>query len=446
MLKRFVVENFSSYRDESSFELTAGRTETHPNHLVEFSKVKLLKSAIIYGANASGKSNLIKAMEYAKEIILNNLENVETYKKYFRLNNENISKPTQFEFEVELNKRFFSYGFSAFLNQKEIKEEWLYEIGNTSSEMIFKRENNKIELGKILKDKKIKNRFEIYIDDMKNQSHQLFLSEIASKDLEMEKMVLFNQLYDWFNKKLIIIYPYSTFGGISSISRDDKLSKIFKKYLTAFDTGIIDISSIDEEFEKSFKDLPNKVRQEIEKDLNKDVEKNKKIKMTLHINGIFYTIYKDKNNELKVQKLGLIHSQEFRDLFELKDESDGTQRLFDLIPLIGKFSEDYTIIIDEFDRSLHPKLARKFFELFYNIEGSKSQLIVTTHESNLLDLDLIRRDEIWFAEKDKNGASKLFTLNQFSVRYDSKIEKAYLLGRYGAIPLFKTFDNLDLEN
>lgn len=164
--------------------------------------------------------------------------------------------------------------------------------------------------------------------------------------------------------------------------------------------------------------------------------------------GQFYTIYKDDNDEFKVEKLGLIHSNDIEEIFELKDESDGTRRLFDLIPLISKFSKDYTIIIDEFGRSLHPKLTKKFFELFYKLNNnveSKTQLIVTTHESTLLDQELVRRDEIWFIEKDKTGASNIFSLNQFKVRYDSKIEKAYLLGRYGAIPIFKTFDEIDME-
>jgi len=445
MLKRFTVENFSSYRDENILDLTSGTTEMHPYHQYNFKKVKLLKSAIIYGANASGKSNLIKAIDYAQKIVLNNLDNVETYKKYFRLDNKSLNKSTKFEFEVELDNNFFTYGFSTILNKKEIEEEWFYQIGKSSPEMIFERKKNSIKLGKIFSQQEIKNRFKIYSEDMKNQSHQLFLSEIANKDLELKEVVFFNQLYRWFDEKLIFIYPYSTFDGISLIGNNNNLSKIFKKYLNEFDTGIIDISLIDENFEKSLKDLPTKIKQEIEKDLNKDVLKNKKIKTVLQINGMFYTVYKDEYGELKVQKLGLIHSQEFQELFELKDESDGTKRLFDLIPLINMFTEDYTIVIDEFDRSLHPKLARKFFELFYNIKDSKSQLIVTTHESNLLDLDLVRRDEIWFAEKNENGASKLFSLNQFKVRYDSKIEKAYLLGRYGAIPIFKTFDNIEEE-
>ena len=161
--------------------------------------------------------------------------------------------------------------------------------------------------------------------------------------------------------------------------------------------------------------------------------------------GLFVTIYKDENNELKIQKLGLVHSKDVDDVFELQDESDGTKRLFDLIPLISKFNADYTIIIDEFDRSLHPKLTKAFFELFYKDNNSKSQLIVTTHESTLLDLTLLRRDEIWFTEKDEDGASKLFTLNQFRERYDKKIEKAYLLGRYGAIPVLQDFDELEMD-
>lgn len=451
MLKRFTVENFSSYKDENSLDLTAGRTELHDSHVVDFKKVKILKSAIIYGANASGKSNLIKAIEYAKNIISESLDETDTYKKYFRLNNNSAKEPTTFEFELELDKRFFSYGFSSILATKEINEEWLVEIGKSSPEMIFEREKNKVKLGKLLKDKNIKDRFEIYIDDMKNQSTQLFLSEIANKDLDVEEVKILNDIYEWFDKKLIILYPNTKYGNLSSLSSNDSLSKIFKKYLTQFDTGVIDISSIEEDFEKNFKDFPDELKKDIEKNIKNDLSKKstkKNVEKALlrSSDGQFLTIYKDENDELKVQKLGLIHNKDIKEIFELKDESDGTKRLFDFIPLIGKFREDYTILIDEFDRSLHPKLARKLFELFYDIEDSKSQLIVTTHESNLLNLDLVRRDEIWFTEKDKYGASKLFSLNQFKVRYDSKIEKAYLLGRYGAIPIFKTFDEIELDN
>ena len=443
MLKRFILENFSSYRDENILELTAGRTELHHNHLVEYpnQKVKLLKSAVIYGANASGKSNLIKAMEYAKDIITKGFNETETYKKYFRLDKKYSQKATQFEFEIELNNEFYSYGFSAILHNKQVEEEWLYKIGKSSDERIFERKNNSIELGKKLTKNK---RFNVYIEDMQNQSNELFLSEIANKKSDRIEAEIFNDIYAWFDKKLIILHPNTKFGNISSIGSDENLSKIFKENLAKFDTGIIDISSIEEDFEQSFKEFPSEFKIEIEKDLTLEKAKDKKI-ILRGSDGLFVTIYKDKNNELKIQKLGLIHSSEVDDVFELQDESDGTKRLFDLIPLIAKFNDDYTIVIDEFDRSFHPNLTKTFFELFYKVKNSKSQLIVTTHESTLLDLTLLRRDEIWFSEKDKSGASKLFTLNQFKERYDKKIEKAYLSGRYGAIPIFQDFDELEMD-
>ena len=393
-------------------------------------------------------NRLIKAIDYASKVILKNLDNVDRYKKYFRLDKESSSKPTKFEFELEINNKFFTYGFSSILNNKEITEEWLYEIGKTTPEKIFERTNNSVSLGKSL-EKSNKNKFEIYAEDMKNQSDQLFLSEIASKQLSLEdnpESKTINEIYNWFDKKLILLYPNTKFDKKSLLINDTELSTSFKKYLNEFDTGIKDIEPIEEDFETSLTDIPIEMKKEIEKDLLDKDTKNGKVVLEGD-NGLLYVISKE-DDELKVHKLGLLHGLDFQDVFELKDESDGTRRLFDLIPLINKFSKDFTIIIDEFDRSLHPMLTKQFFELFYkqNREDSKTQLIITTHESTLLDLNLVRRDEIFFVEKNKNGASKLFSLNQFKVRYDSKIEKAYLLGRYGAIPIFKTFNEINMEN
>ncbi len=447
MLKRFIVENFSSFQTDNSLDLTAGKTEVNPTHIVKFNKVKILKSAILYGANASGKSNLIKAIDYASKIILTSLDSVDRYKKYFRLDKVSANKPTKFEFELEIDSKFFTYGFTSILSNKEITEEWLYEIGKNNPEMIFERIDNIVTLGKSLQ-KASKNKFEIYAEDMKNQSSQLFLSEIANKQLSLSdnpEAKTINDIYNWFSKKLILLYPNTQFEQKSLLITDKELSNSFIKYLNEFDTGIKNIESVEENFETSLKNIPKNIKKHIESKLLDAKDNNNKI--VLESDNELYIISKEKD-ELKVQKLGLVHGLDFQDAFELKDESDGTRRLFDLIPLISKFSQDFTIIIDEFDRSLHPMLTNKFFELFYslNIEDSKTQLIVTTHESTLLDLNLVRRDEIFFIEKDENGASKLFSLNQFKVRYDSKIEKAYLLGRYGAIPVFKTFDEINIGN
>ncbi len=443
MLKRFNLENFSSFHDEQSLDLTAGRTEVIPEHVVDFPKVKLLKSAVIYGANASGKSNLIKAMDFAKRVLIKGLANVDTHKKHFRLDAKAVHQPSSFEFEIELAGRFFSYGFSSVLKSKEIGEEWLYEIGKKKPELIFSRDQNGIELGKLLMQQSIKSRFEIYQDDMKNQKSQLFLAEIADKELEIAQVEIINQLHHWFENKLIIIYPGDTFGGLNAIAKNN--TDIFKKYLGKFDTGVVGVESIDEDFEIALKNLPEQYRESIAKDFVKIDAKEALLRLSGN-NSQFLTVYKDDEGELKVRKLGLTHGKNIQKVFDLKDESDGTKRLLDFIPLISKFEQDRTIVIDEFDRSLHPRLTREFFELFYQVTGSKAQLIVTTHESTLLNLELLRRDEIWFVEKSDGDKSALFSLNKFKIRYDSKIDKAYLLGRYGAVPVFRDFDNIDWQD
>ena len=444
MLKRFTVENFSSFKEKNFIDLTAGRTEILKNHTVDFKNVKLLKSAIIYGANASGKSNLIKAINFAKDIVEKGVNKTHTNKKYFRLDKDSKKKYTEFVFEIEIDNKFYNYGFNLYIEEKAINEEWLYEINSKKSTEIFSRKNNEIKLGKSLTDKSIKERFLIYADDMKKQTYQLFLSEIAQKQLDNQNIQAINKIYQWFIDKLIIIYPHTKFNYAVLLVSDEKLITEFKEYLKRFDTGIEDITAVEEDLKKALKGAPSDVIENLINDIENDFKDNNKAHALLNTPEGNFIISKNKNGEISAKKLGLIHQEEIDDIFELKDESDGTKRLFDFIPLISKFSDDYTILIDEFDRSLHPKLTRVFFELFYKL-SNKTQIITTTHESNLLDLELVRRDEIWFVEKDKHGTSKIFSLNQFKERYDKKIAKSYLLGRYGAIPIFKDFNSIKMD-
>jgi len=433
MLKRFTAENFASFKNEQIFDLTAGKTTVLKEHISTFPDVNILKSAVVYGANASGKSNLIKAIDFARRVIVNNLSGIDTYKKHFRLCKYSPKKQSSFEFEIEIERQFYSYGFSAHLQKKEITEEWLFARTKTGSKRIFERSNSEIELGTQLSTQEVKSRFAIYADDMKNQSSQLFLSEIASKELTIDAALIINKLFEWIREKLIIIYPDDKFNGMRAINQD--LAQSLTKYLNKFDTGVVAIDSIDEDFDTGFKNIPEALKSQIENDLSKE----NITEIIIHGMGAdpqYLTVYKDSDGELKVRKLGLIHGKSIKETFELKDESDGTRRLLDFIPLISKFSLGFTIIIDEFDRSLHPKLTKEFFKLFYAVNDNNSQLIVTTHESTLLDLELLRRDEIWFVEKGESDSSTLFSLNKFKLRYDSKVEKAYLLGRYGAVPIF----------
>ncbi|MDG2669755.1 AAA family ATPase [Vibrio alginolyticus] len=444
MLKRFSVTNFSSFRDEQTFDMTASQSTTLKEHTSAFKGVNILKSGVIYGANASGKSNLVKAIDFTQQAILKGLSGIDTYKKHFRLCDASPKKQSSFELELEINGNFYAYGFSAHLQKKVVTEEWLYATSKTGSKCIFERESSNITLGNELLTTEAKSRFEIYSDDMKNQSSQLFLSEIASKELNIEAANTINSIYKWIKDKLIIVYPDDKFNGLKSINED--LTKSLTKYFKKFDTGVVDINSIEEDFDTGFKDMPSTLKSRIENDLS-DEDVSEVVLHGIGKDPQFLTVYKDSSGELRVRKLGLVHGKTIKETFELKDESDGTRRLLDFIPLINKFTQGCTVIIDEFDRSLHPKLTREFFNLFYRVSNDyNSQLIITTHESTLLDLELLRRDEIWFVDKGKNDSSTLFSLNKFKVRYDSKVEKAYLLGRYGAIPIFNDFDEIGTED
>lgn len=442
MLKRFKLANFSSFCDEQTLDMTAGSTRVLNSHVVDFENVRLLRTAVIYGANASGKSNLIKSIDFARRVIVNGIDTVDSYKKHFRLDQSKITEPTKFEFEIQVDGKFYSYSFSAVLSSGKITEEWLYEIGTGNPRKIFERDDTKISLGKNLISRRVKDRFDIYIDDMRNQKSQLFLSEIAKKDLKIEESLEINQVFQWFDRNLDIIYPEDKYFGFKGVTKG--LTKELTKYLSKFDTGITEIDTIEEDFEDALKNYPEGLKARIIKDFSDE----NMVEAAIHNSapdGELLTLYKNEAGDIKVRKLAFIHGKRQKEAFELKEESDGTRRLLDFIPLLSKFSENHTVLVDEFDRSLHPKLTKEFFNLFHSMEDSKSQLIVSTHESTLMDLKLFRRDEIWFVEKLDDDSSKLFSLNSFNERYDKKIEKAYLLGRYGAIPVFKSFKNISWD-
>ena len=176
-----------------------------------------------------------------------------------------------------------------------------------------------------------------------------------------------------------------------------------------------------------------------------DKADNKKVVIGLGDN--FLSLYLE-NNKLKAKEILFKHKGIEKEVeFKFYEESDGTKRLLELLPLLEKVKcNDQTILIDELERSLHPVLVKEFLRRFYkNMEKTNSQLIITTHESRLLDLDTIRRDEVWFAENSIEEGTTLYSLEEFKTRFDLKLDKAYLLGRYGGIPHIKTLLEEDIE-
>jgi AAA15 family ATPase/GTPase len=164
------------------------------------------------------------------------------------------------------------------------------------------------------------------------------------------------------------------------------------------------------------------------------------VRMSMRSDTNFFNIEINGTDEPKVTTIKLRHGKSFFD-FAFDDESDGTRRLFDLMDMLLMTSDDTVFIIDELERSLHPKLTERFLQLFNEIhKDRKVQLIFTTHEAAIMDQELFRRDEIWFVERSENNASSVYSLDRFKERYDKVLSKAYLEGRYGAIPVFKSFE------
>lgn len=447
MLIGFSVSNYMSFNETQSISFNASKIIRHKSHLIEKNNKKILKSGLIFGANASGKSNLIKAIDFSKKIILNGSDSANTTKSYFRIKDENYKIPGIFEYRIIVKEKEFSYGFALSYETKEILGEWLVEIDASGKEVYyFNRETDDVgnvntTTEMVLADTNEKTMFDFYLLGFgKNISEayrkKTILSDIALRTGNGDGFFgLIKDIYTWFNE-LTIIFPTTFFTGINEWAASSSRKDSMEKVINYFDTGIEAIESTNEELD--FDKIINNSAIQNTHHLKAFLSNQTKNKPFLYnFNNQIYVLRQDDLGNITYNKLLLNHGNN-DDLFEFSDESDGTKRLFELIPIYFMRKHCPTIIIDEIDRSLHTILTRKFFELFFTLlEDTDSQIIATSHDSNLLDLDLFRQDEIWFVERQNDHSSKLYSLNKFKERYDKKIEKEYLLGRYGAIPLFE---------
>ena len=189
--------------------------------------------------------------------------------------------------------------------------------------------------------------------------------------------------------------------------------------------------------ELSLKELSSEIFDTLKKQMQ--MTNLPQLKMTWRFDDGFFNIRIQEAGEPEITTLALKHGKSIFD-FSFNDESDGTKRLFDLIDMLMSKREDVVFVVDELERSLHPKLTEHFLKLFMEVHADdRVQLVFTTHEDTIMDQELFRRDEIWFVERDSVNASKIYSLDRFKERYDKKLSKAYLEGRYGAIPEFKQF-------
>lgn len=436
MLIGFKIKNFRSFKDLQHFSMIAGKVRNNENHIIEKNNHKILKFSGIYGANGSGKSNLILAMSLVQTLISKGISTL-INNQYYRGIDWDKENDSYFEYELALNNKLYSYGFEINIFKKEIVSEWLIDMTKTKEKKIFERDLKNETYYSDIKDSKHLN-FSNCLEEMKKNNQNLFLSEMTRRlVMAGNNDKYFDDIYNVFKFIMydtVIIRPAThKLFDIDYIKSKDKILKILK----ALDIDIIDYNIQDSDIENIASKLPLNDYNNLLHDIDLLSARYKNLRCTLRIENDIYTIEKLDNNKYDVHTLKFLHNNN-NNTFGAYDESDGTIRILELIDIF--LTNNKLFLIDELDSSLHPLLVSGLLKIFLNSK-STNQLIITTHELKTLDFDLVRRDEIWFTEKNEKGASKIFSLEEFKdiARFDRKIDKAYLEGRFGAIA------NIDLN-
>lgn len=455
MLIGFSVSNFRSFNSSQSLSFKPSKITRLKSHICEAGGRKVLKSAVIYGANAGGKSNLIKAVDFSRNIILKGVDSVNLNKMNFRISPETYTTPGIFQYQLVTGEQEYSYGIALSYSKAEIISEWLVRIDRNNNEFVIFDRNidvngrSTVETDITPKQFKDSERIRIYFDDFSDNisdalRKKTMLSDLATRGNHND--TLLNQIasvYKWFSN-ILILFPETKYIRINDMANDSQRD-FFKNVLQYFDTGIDELKSQQRgmDLDKLFENIPHADAEQLKVQISNAAGQHP---FDIRINNQLVTLRKDEMGNIVYNKLMLDHGNP-DDPFELADESDGTRRLFDFIPLLHEPDNNHVILIDEIDRSLHTSLVRKFFEIFFKkTEGNNCQIIATTHDYNIMDLDLFRQDEIWFVERLMDHSSCIYSLNKYRARFDKKVNNDYLLGKYGAVPQFQTSHELEIIN
>ncbi|NMW18924.1 MAG: ATP-binding protein [Chlorobiaceae bacterium] len=388
-------------------------------------QTRILPIAAIYGGNASGKTNLFKALSFTKNLILkgtkpDSLIPVETY----RLDGNSAAKATRFSFELLIDETIYEYSFA--VTRKAILEERLVKITSTSEKVLFDRRDGKPNFGAEVTDIPF-----LSFAFQGTRDNQLFLTNSVS-----QKVDTFRPVYDWFNNCLELVAPDSRFEPFEQfLDEEHPLYSTMNEMLQKLDTGIAHLGGE----EIPFDNLP--LPDALKTMLKEDVREGMSVRVVSDPSVERYIVTR-KQGELIAKKLVTYHQKPdgTETKFELQQESDGSQRIIDLLPAFLEISARKSakvFVIDEVDRSLHSLLSRHLLEGYLKscAPESRSQLLFTTHNVLLMDQHLLRRDEMWVAERDSSGASQLRSFSEYKdVRFDKDIRKSYLQGRLGGIP------------
>lgn len=445
MLVKLILDNFLSFENQTELTMIpSNKTRKKAEHKINVKSTSLLKYSVIYGANAAGKSNLVTAFKFIKYCMKKAIP-AEANTMFCKTSKSNITRPSMFEIQFTINDKFYAYGFMLFLSERTIHSEWLYELyQNGSSKTLFEREMGKKPiLGKELNlEAEDIAKLKTHLSDFEETSDSLFLSFMnrEKKYNKNSKLYFFKDVFDWIDKGLTICTPQTSLTSFEYYYDEASLSTI-NELIKTFDTGITEIKINEISIDELRQELPIPIFDDVMKDLKRHVEESTSdLKVSMRSNHSFFNLEFQKGKKPRITTIELLHGESFYS-YKFKEESDGTRRLFELLDMLLNKANNKVYVVDEMERSLHPKLTSKFIELFDKLHSEqKIQLIFTTHESSIMDQELFRRDEIWFVERDKNNNSQVYSLDRFKERYDKKLSKAYLEGRYGAIPVFTSFN------
>ena len=416
MLVQFTVENFLSIRDKVYLSLEPSKDSEHPENLITKGDYKAVNSVAIYGANASGKSSLFKAITVAL-IMIRNSNNVQVTDKLpmtpFKFDFESRNKPTSFEFTfIAKDGRKYIYGFSA--TTEKVVEEYLYCYNTSKPTLLFDlNENEKPKFNRAYK-VKLEAAYQM------NTANKLFLATATTWNVECTKSP-----FEWLAESIDTFTDVMELGGVA-----------FEKYRTDENRKYI-------EFTKNLLKQADINISSIEVDA-KEVMGGPALPFQIVVQGKIIPPNEGKHYDVEITTGYTVvdeNGEKTEFSLTLQEESIGTQLLFFYGSLLkDAFGKGKTIVLDEIDKSMHPSLVKFIMNLFRDPDVNKNgaQLIVTTHETGILSLEMFRRDQIYFTEKDsKSGVTDLYSLDEFSVRKTENIEKGYLMGRYGAIPFLQ---------
>lgn len=431
MLIQFSVKNFRTFKEKATISLVASNYDKTTREFDNIFKdntfnLRILKSAVIYGANASGKSKFMEALMFMKHFVITSSKDSQKGDKInikpFKLSTETEHLPSEFEVVFTFQNEMYRYGFEA--DDKTIISEWLYHKPKTKEVELFYREFQD---------------FETHTRNFSKGNMVIKEGLVRDNALLVSVAAQFNDtisinVIDWFKQlKTISGLNEEGYQGFTMSKTESPVhkSKILN-LLKAADLGIQDIKLQKLDIEQLPKDMPKDLKERIIKTIREENAEFISDVITFHKK---YDANKTKTNET-------VH-------FSLdEDESSGTRKFFALTgPILDVIENGYTLVVDELDSKLHPNLVCKLVALFNSKEINKNnaQLIFNTHDTNLLSSGLFRRDQIWFTEKNRYGEARLYSLGDFkseSVRKTEAFEDNYIRGKYGAVPYLVYFDNL----